>query len=148
MQRLKEEGYTIKSVCNALGLSRSNYYRDLKAKAVKIRRPEPSDEELLGEIKEIKLNHPFWGYRRVTAWLRHRGGIVVNRKKVYQVMKGHGLMANQKAYRAKRTSKRSKPRADRPRQYWGIDMTKFILPMTGWVYLVIVLDWYTKKIVG
>lgn len=27
-------------------------------------------------------------------------------------------------------------------------MTKFLIPTIGWVYLVIVLDWYTKKIVG
>ena len=31
---------------------------------------------------------------------------------------------------------------------WGIDMTKFLVEPVGWVYLVIVLDWYTKKIVG
>ena len=29
-----------------------------------------------------------------------------------------------------------------------MDRTKFIIPSIGWVYLVIVLDWYTKKIVG
>lgn len=45
-------------------------------------------------------------------------------------------------------TQRSKPRADRPRQYWGIDMTKFMISSLGWVYLIIVLDWYTKKIVG
>jgi len=33
-------------------------------------------------------------------------------------------------------------------QFWGIDMTKFLIPSLGWVYLVIVLDWYTKKVVG
>ncbi len=48
---------------------------------------------------------------------------------------------------AKRVSDRPKPRADKPKQYWGIDMTK-VISNTGWVYVVIVLDWYTKKIVG
>ena len=47
-----------------------------------------------------------------------------------------------------RTPERSKPRTDKPRQYWGMDWTKFIIPSIGWVYLMIVLDWYTKKIVG
>lgn len=32
--------------------------------------------------------------------------------------------------------------------FWGIDMTKFLISSIGWIYLVIVLDWYTKKIVG
>jgi putative transposase len=60
----------------------------------------------------------------------------------------NGLIATQTVHKAKRTSQRSKPRAERPRQYRGIDMTKFLIPAPGWVYLVMVLDWYTKKIVG
>jgi putative transposase len=92
--------------------------------------------------------HPFWGYRRVWAWLRHREGIMVNQKRVRRLMKEHNLMATQMVHKAKRKVLRDKPRADRPRQFWGIDMTKFIVTALGWVYLVIVLDWYTKKIVG
>ena len=46
------------------------------------------------------------------------------------------------------SQRRSKPRADRPRQSWGIDMTKFMVPSVGWVYLVIVVDWFTKNTVG
>jgi putative transposase len=63
-------------------------------------------------------------------------------------MKENELMASQTFHRAKRTPQRSKPKAERPRQYWGIDMTKFMIPALGWIYLVIVLDWYTKKVVG
>ncbi len=48
---------------------------------------------------------------------------------------------------AKRVSERPKPRPDRPKQWWGIDMTK-VMTESGWVYVVIVLDWYTKMIVG
>jgi putative transposase len=110
--------------------------------------PELKDLDLLERIKEIKANHPFWGYRRVRAWLVHREKIRVNEKRVRRVMKDNGLMATQTVHKAKRTPQRSKPRAERPRQYWGIDMTKFLVPVLGWVYLVIVLDWYTKKIVG
>jgi putative transposase len=80
--------------------------------------------------------------------LVHREKIWVNEKRVRRVMKGNGLMATQTVHKAKRTPQRSKPRAERPRQYWGIDMTKFLIPVLGWVYLEIVLDWYTKRIVG
>jgi transposase InsO family protein len=48
---------------------------------------------------------------------------------------------------AKRVSERPKPKPDRPRQWWGIDMTK-VMTDSGRAYVVIVLDWYTKKIVG
>ena len=41
-----------------------------------------------------------------------------------------------------------KPKTTRSNEYWGIDMTKFILGSLGCCYLIVVLDWYTKKIVG
>ena len=63
-------------------------------------------------------------------------------------MKENALMATQTVHRAKRRAQKGKPRAERPRQYWGIDMTKFLISSLGWVYLVIVLDWCTKKVVG
>ena len=63
-------------------------------------------------------------------------------------MKENALLVPQKVYKARRKPGRSNPKANRPNQFWGIDMTKFMVGSAGWVYLVIVLDWYTKKIVG
>jgi transposase InsO family protein len=140
-------GYTVKDACRALGMSRSGYYVGPSLRGVEIV-PEPRDHDLLERIKGIKTEHPFWGYRRVRAWLLHRDKIRVNEKRVRRVMRENDLMATQTVHKANRTPQRSKPRAEKPRQYWGIDMTKFMIPVLGWVYLVIVLDWYTKKIVG
>ena len=145
---LKESGYTVKDASLALGISRSSYYSAIKAKVVEIKPSGCKEEKLLEKIKEIKGNHPFWGYRRVRAWLVHRDGMRVNEKRVGRVMRENSLMATQTVHKAKRTVQRSKPRAERPRQYWGIDMTKFMVTSLGWVYLIIVLDWFTKKIVG
>ena len=50
--------------------------------------------------------------------------------------------------KACRTPLPSKPRAKKSNSIWGIDMTKILVSSWGWLYLVIVLDWYTKKIVG
>jgi len=96
------------------------------------------DLELLPAIESIKCEHPFWGYRRVWATLKYRYGLPVNAKRVFRIMREH---------KAKRTGNRSKPKPTHPNEWWGIDMTK-IMTSSGWVYLVIVLDWYTKKIVG
>jgi putative transposase len=63
-------------------------------------------------------------------------------------MREEGLTVNRKQRGKVVKPVRPKPQADRPQQYWGIDMTKFLIPSIGWGYLVIVLDWYTKKIVG
>ena len=69
---LKKSGYTIKDVCKALGISRNSYYSAKKAKVVERAKGDGfKDGELLRRIKEIKAEHPFWGYRRVTAWLKY-----------------------------------------------------------------------------
>ncbi len=146
---LRESGYTVKDACKALGISRSGYYASLRDKRVqRCDEGEIRDGDLLERIKAIKAGHPFWGYRRVRAWLFHREGIRVNEKRVRRVMRENSLMVTQTVHKAKRTSQRSKPRAERPKEYWGIDMTKFLISSLGWVYLIIVLDWFTKKIVG
>lgn len=109
------------------------------------------NRELLGHIQNLKLEHPFWGYRRIWAYLKYRLGIAANKKRIYRLMKENNLLVvdnpRLKAIRA-RYPLRSKPRASMPNQYWGIDMTKVMVKSFGWLYLVIVLDWFTKKIIG
>lgn len=142
---LRESGYTVKDACLALGISRSGYYSSLRAGFKGSGGDFYWDRDLLERIKVLKVDHPFWGYWRVWAWLRYREKLLVNQKRVRRVMKEHGLMVKRVVCRAKCTPQRSKPRAERLGQFWGIDMTKFLVPSLGWVYLVVVLDWFTKK---
>jgi len=103
---------------------------------------------ILERIKSIKKEHPFWGYRRVWSYLRYIEGLLVNKKRIYRLMRENNLTVKPNTRLiAKRVQDRPKPRAEKPKEYWGIDMTK-VLSKYGWVYVVIVLDWYTKKIVG
>ena len=107
------------------------------------------NDALLTHIKTIKLNHPFWGYRRVWAYLNYHLHIQVNKKRVYRVMQvNHLLVKDRRLLRAKRQNFPSKPRTNRPNHIWGTDMTKVKLPHVGWAYIVLVLDWHSKKIVG
>ena len=63
-------------------------------------------------------------------------------------MKKHNLLVSKnERLRAKRGHYRSKPKANRINQYWGMDMTKIRFP-SGWSYLHIVKDWCSKEIVG
>lgn len=104
---------------------------------------------LLTHIKQIKIDHPLWGYRRIWAYLKYRQGVPANKKRVYRLMKEHNLMVTPEIrLKAKRGSIKPKPVADRPNQFWGIDMTKIRMATWGWLYLTIVLDWYTKEIIG
>ena len=103
---------------------------------------------LVERIRQLKGDHPFWGYRRVWAYLRYIDNLDVNKKRILRLMRVHGLTVTQATrLKARRTSGRSKPQPTYPNQWWGIDMTK-VMTDSGWVYVVIVLDWYTKKIVG
>ena len=109
---------------------------------------QEQDRHILPFIEQIKSEHPFWGYRRVWARLKFHHGLVVNEKRIHRIMRESELTIKQRtALKAVRTPK-PKPRAEKPNQFWGIDMTKIWVQGYGWTYIVLVLDWYTKQIVG
>jgi hypothetical protein len=87
---------------------------------------------MLARIQEIKPRHPFWGYRRVRAWLKCRQALPVGCKRVYRLRKANEILVPPKRNRVKRQPAGRKPRACRPGQFWGIDMTTFIIPDCGW----------------
>jgi putative transposase len=106
------------------------------------------NKPVLRRIEELKKEHPFWGYRRIWAHLVYADQMIVNKKRIYNLMRKNSLLVNKETrLRAKRMALRPKPRAKKPNEIWGIDMSK-IKTEIGWVYIVIVLDWYSKKIVG
>ena len=108
-----------------------------------------TDDVLAERIAQIKVEHPFWGYRRVWASLRYRDGIPCNQKRIYRIMKERNLLCTKKM-RPKTADRnhRPKPQASKPDQIWGTDMTKVFVEGDGWTYITVVLDWYTKKVVG
>ena len=99
-------------------------------------------------IRRVAGDHPLWGYRRISAFLSHKCALAVNRKRVRRIMRLYGLSVPQKRYKAKRAEFHSKPRPTRMNEWWGTDMTKFYVQNTGWLYLVVVIDWYTKRVLG
>lgn len=54
---------------------------------------------LLERIRALKADHPFWGYRRMWAYLRYVDGLVVNQKRIYGVMKAADLVGHVEATR-------------------------------------------------
>jgi putative transposase len=107
------------------------------------------NEPLVKRMHQLKAEHPFWGYRRVWAHLTYVDQLEVNKKRVLRLMREHSLLVTKNTrLKAKRTSSRPKPKPTRPNQWWGIDMTKVMVQDFGWIYITLVLDWYSKKIVG
>tara|TARA_B100000315_G_scaffold253477_1_gene292329 strand:+ start:576 stop:1385 length:810 start_codon:yes stop_codon:yes gene_type:complete len=110
---------------------------------------EALDTPILNRIRIIKSEHPLWGYRRIWAYMRYRDDVIIGKNRVYRLMKEHTLLISKNdRLKAKRYSTRPKPRASVPNQYWGTDMTKVKIHGWGWVYVHIVIDWYTKEIIG
>jgi transposase InsO family protein len=106
------------------------------------------NEAILERIRQLKSEHPFWGYRHCWAHLRYVDRLDVNKKRVLRLMRRHNLLVTpESTLKATRTPQKEKPRPDRPNQWWGIDMTK-AMTTSGWAYVVLVKDWYTKKVVG
>lgn len=107
------------------------------------------NEPILNRIQFLKTEHPFWGYRRIWAHLKFIDKIEVNKKRVLRLMKEHRLtVSHETKLKAKRTPEKSKPKAEKPNEIYGIDMTKIKLKGQGWAYLEVVIDWYTRKIIG
>jgi transposase InsO family protein len=107
------------------------------------------NEALVEPIRALKAEHPFWGYRRVWAHLRYVDGQPVNKKRILRLMREHDLLVKPNLrLRAKRRIQTRKPKPTAPNAWWGIDMTKVMVGDFGWLYIVVVLDWYTKKVVG
>ena len=133
--------------CQLLGVSRSTlYYR---------KRPTPeADLALMAAMDRQYLQTPFFGARRMQAWLQAQGQHV-NRKRVRRLMRLMGLEA---LYQRPRTTQpnaaapkhpyllRGLP-VTRPDQVWAADIT--YIPMAhGFLYLVVILDWYSRYVLA
>lgn len=145
--------------CRVLRVSRSGYYDWL-------RRPpsarEGEDERLWQKIKKHwEASRKTYGRRRLTKKLTEDGERI-GKNRVERIMKNNKIRGvGKKKYKpATTTSNHDLPIADRifktenaevqltaPNKYWGGDIT-YIPTEEGWLYLSVVLDLYSKKLVG
>ncbi len=88
------------------------------------------------------------GLSKNLAYLTFVERLKINKKRVYRLLRENDLLVKgDEKLKAKRTSRQSKPRPDKPNSWWGVDMTKVVTD-EGWAYLVVVNNWFTKKILG
>ena len=138
--------------CILLGVSRSSLY--YRPRGYRAKGASEADLSLMREMDRQYLETPFYGSRRMGAWL-DRQGIPVSRKRVQRLMRVMGLRA---IYRRPRTSQPAlehrvypyllrNARVTRPNQVWAADIT--YLPMArGLLYLVVVMDWHSRYVVA
>jgi putative transposase len=133
--------------CKLLGLARSTvYYTPREA--------SPEDLALMRRIDRLHLEYPFAGSRMLRDLLRPEG-YTVGRRHVATLMRRMGIEA---LYRRPSTSRKRSGdqiypyllrdvRVERPDQVWAADIT--YIPMArGFVYLVAVLDWYSRRVLA
>ena len=137
--------------CELIQLSRASYYRAVDSGPI-IETPE--NLELMRLIDEEYTKHPFYGSRQLRNYLR-RQGHPVNRKRVQRLMSLMGIMS---VAPKPNTSKKGKAHKiypyllsnlliDKPNQVFCTDIT-YIRMQGGFVYLVAVMDWYSRKVLS
>jgi putative transposase len=146
--------FEVGKMCRALGISRSGYYAWWKNP--KSRR-EKENEELVGEIREIHEKSRYtYGSPRVHAELQERG-YLIGRNRVARLMKNNNIRAKtKKKFKITTHSKHGYPVAKNilrdiqvkyPNQIWVSDIT-YVRTFEGWLYLCIIMDLYSRTIVG
>ena len=142
---------SVKGACAALCLPRSSWYRLCDGPLL----PDP-DIELRDQIQKLALSKSVYGYRRMTAELK-RSGVVVNHKRVLRIMREDNLLClRRRRFIATTDSDHGLPiypnlaaglLVDGINQLWVADIT-YIRLRGEFVYLAVVLDAYSRRVIG
>jgi putative transposase len=151
----KKAEIPIETACTVLGVSISGYYA-WKGRPASARQSD--DMVMLAYIRaEFVTSNETYGSPRMHAELKELG-LSIGRHRVARLMSENGLKARQKT-RFKRTtdSDHGGPVASNvldqdftataPDQKWGVDIS-YVWTAEGWLYLAIVLDLFSRRIVG
>jgi len=138
---------SVRRQCELLGINRSGLYY----------RPVGESEEnlmMMRLIDEEYTRHPFFGSRRMTAWLCGQG-YEVNRKRIQRLMEVIGVEA---VYPKPRLSQPGEGHKIHPYRLKGVEITRvnqvwstditYIRMAGGFVYLVAVMDWYSRYVLS
>lgn len=115
----------------------------------------PSSDDLLikRHIDKLYTTHPEFGYRRICAWLNKYDKVAINHKAVLRHMREMGIQA---VYSREKTSTPNSENKiypyllkglniNHPNHVWSIDIT-YIPIRSSWLYLVAIIDWYSRYI--
>ncbi len=147
--------HVVERLCRAMEVSVSGYYAWLK-------RPESTrkqaNKQLLEQIKHVhQQSRQTYGSPRVYVDLKKRG-VACSENRVARLMQVNQMAARRKKkYIVTTNSKHGLPvaentlnqdfKATKPNEKWVTDMT-YIWTTEGWLYLAVVLDLYSRKVVG
>ncbi len=116
--------------------------------------PAAAELQLLELIDKEYTRHPFYGSRKIMHYLRKQG-YKINRKRVQRLMKMLGLAGMAPGPNTSKAHPEHKiypyllrgVNVTKPNQVWSTDITYIRLPK-GFMYLVAVIDWYSRKVLS
>lgn len=157
--------YSTTAVCGVLGINHSNYQHYLTKSKDLDSQKELEDTLIRDEIEKL-INKPAsskYGYRPMTKQLKRDGfqinGQFVNHKRILRIMRENNLLSEIKKsfisttdsdHKLKKYSNILKKEGIdivRPDQVWASDITYIRLP-EGFVYLAVIIDVFTRKVIG
>jgi putative transposase len=143
-RELVARGFAVAAVARVMQISRQALYRTAVPRTPPQRRPvsDPVEQAIVEEAMANQTD----GYRMVTAFVRRKLGVPVNRKRVLRVLRERKLIQ-----RRRPLERRKRPgffRVERPRQLWQLDMTSVWVAEHGWCYLNAIIDCCTREIVA
>jgi len=149
---LLQGSLSIERMCQLVPVSRRSFYRSLREQ-----QPAEEETEVRSIIQQIALEHRRrYGYRRITAELRRRG-MRVNHKRVVRIMREDNLLALQpKRFKITTNSNHkfeiylnlaARMKLTGINQLWIADIT-YIRLRAEFVYLAVILDGFSRKVVG
>jgi transposase InsO family protein len=150
--------WPIRVQCRVLGVSVAGYHEHMAGRLTIARRRHLSDEALLVHIRAVFAVHRgAYGWPRIWRQLRAEG-VRVGKLRVQQLMQQHGIRARGKRrFRVTTDSRHGLPIAPNllnrnftvaaPNRVWAGDMT-YIHTEEGWLFLAVVVDLFSRRIVG
>jgi len=145
----------VQKMCRVIGASRSGYYRWRRQPQSK---RQQENEKILVEIKEAHKNsRKTYGSPRIAEDLQAKG-INCGENRVARLMKINGIVGKaKKKFKATTNSEHALPvaenllnqnfEAQKPNTVWVSDIT-YIPTVEGWLYLAVILDLYSRQVVG
>jgi transposase InsO family protein len=149
--------YSVKELCEALGVSRSGYYKSIRTRPSERKK---ENQQIIDEMKQIHQERfkNAYGSPRMTVELQKRG-FTCSENRVARLMAKEGLKARHKTAFRPKTTVQDPDRTPAPNRLAEIETPSqpgevfvsditYVATREGWLYLAVTMDLYSRRIAG
>jgi len=139
---MREAGASLRDALRFTGSSWNLYYHQEKPRLI------PPDSRITKKVKELILERPSYGTRRVAAQLSRELGVPINRKRIQRVFRTLGYIEPSRTKNEIIRASDKTPKPSSPYELWQTDLTYVPCGVDGWCYLFNVLDVFSREWTG